>query len=162
MLFGPAAMIHEVPYDPYLYFGGEEITLSARLWTHGYDIYHLTRPVVYHLFARASRRVHWHDHANWGQSNALSIARVRHLLGTQPSTDPPVLAEIERYGLGRTRTLPEYQDFCGVDFATLRIARSALEGRFPANNANGATAAPVPPHPAAGPQLEPRTQAHRP
>jgi hypothetical protein len=146
MLFGPASMIREVPYDQHLYFFGEEITLAARLWTHGYDIYHPPRPVVYHYWDRSARRTHFDDHANWGELNALSFARVRHLLGTQTSTDPAVLAEIERYGLGTTRSLQEYQEFCGVDFATRQITRNALEGHSLANQANGAAAQAPSPH----------------
>ena len=138
MLFGPASMIHEVPYDPHLYFFGEEITLAARLWTHGYDIYHPPRPVVYHYWDRSSRRTHFDDHRDWPTLNAASFARVRHLLGMQTSTDPAVLVDIDRYGLGTIRSLKEYQEFCGVDFAARRITRSAFEGQFPASQANGA------------------------
>jgi hypothetical protein len=136
MLFGPAGMIREVPYDPHIYFFGEEISLAARLWTHGYDIYHPPRPVVYHYWERTARRTHFDDYPNWRAVDAISKARVRHLLGTETSTDPAVLTEIERYGLGATRTLQEYQEFCGVDFATRQIAPSALKGHFPANQAH--------------------------
>ena len=38
-LFGPGSIVSDVPYDPYLYFDGEEISVSARLWTHEYNIY---------------------------------------------------------------------------------------------------------------------------
>ena len=148
MLFGPAGMIREVPYDPHVYFFGEEISLAARLWTHGYDIYHPPRPVTYHHWERNARRTHFDDHANWGELDARSFARVRHLLGTQTSTDPVVLVDMERYGLGTARSLEEYQEFCGVDFATRRIARSAFEGHFPAK-ADSAAAAPAVPRPLA-------------
>jgi len=149
-------MIREVPYDPHIYFFGEEITMAARLWTHGYDIYHPPRAVVYHYWdeGRRGRRTHFNDHRNphkssavsYAELNATSFARVRHLLGTGTSTNPAVLAELERYGLGTARSLKEYQDFCGVDSASRRIAPSAFEGHFPANQANGATVGLAPLH----------------
>ena len=38
-LFGPGSIVSDVPYDPDLYFCGEEIAMSARLWTSGFNIY---------------------------------------------------------------------------------------------------------------------------
>ncbi len=34
MLFAPARLVKDMPYDPWLYFLGEEISLAVRLWTH--------------------------------------------------------------------------------------------------------------------------------
>lgn len=123
MLFGPGVVFQEVPYDPHLYFIGEEITLSARLWTHGYDIYHPAGPIAYHCYSRLGRRTHWDDHRDWAVLNERSCARVRHLLGTEKSTDPDVLRDIERYGLGCVRTLEQYELFCGVNFRDRRIEK---------------------------------------
>ncbi|MBV8938484.1 MAG: hypothetical protein JO089_01420, partial [Alphaproteobacteria bacterium] len=135
MLFGPGNMIREIPYDPHLYFFGEEITLSARLWTHGYDVYHPNIPVIYHFWERKTRRTHFDDHRQWPEINRRSFARVRHLLGTDRSHDPAVTQDIERYGLGRVRTMEDYQRFCGVDFTRRAISPAAYEGHFPADKA---------------------------
>jgi len=117
-LFAPSTVIGEVPYDPHLYFQGEEITLAARLWTHGWDIYSPNGVILYHDYTkRPARPRHWHDHAAWTKANQQSCARVRHLLGMESATDPDALAEIERYGLGAARSLADYQAFSGVDFA---------------------------------------------
>ena len=32
-IFGPGSIVNEVPYDPELYFYGEEVSMSTRLWT---------------------------------------------------------------------------------------------------------------------------------
>ena len=37
-LFGPGSIVNDIPYDPNLYFCGREISISARLWTYGYNI----------------------------------------------------------------------------------------------------------------------------
>ena len=40
IIFGPGSMVDEVPYDPFLYFDGEEArgSLAWRLYTNGYSI----------------------------------------------------------------------------------------------------------------------------
>jgi hypothetical protein len=116
-LFGAAEWFRDVPYDPYLYFIGEESSVAVRLYTHGWDLFTPTDVVLYHDYNdRPDRPRHWHDRPDWTRFNARSIARVRHLLGIEESRDPEVLREIDRYGLGSRRSLAEYQEFAGVDF----------------------------------------------
>jgi hypothetical protein len=116
-IFAPGEVIREVPYDPYLYFLGEEITLAARLWTHGWDIYTPNKVVVYHEYERReSKRRHWDDHGQWLELSRRSERRIRHLLGTEPCTDAQVLVDIDRYGLGSRRSLADYEALAGVDF----------------------------------------------
>ncbi|MDX2112353.1 MAG: GlcNAc-transferase family protein [Alphaproteobacteria bacterium] len=130
MLFAPASIIRDVPYDPYLYFFGEEISYSVRLWTHGYDLFHPNQLCVYHDWDRSKRPTHFSDHRDWSKPNQLSFARVRHLLGTERSSDPKVLEEIERFGLGTVRTLAEYQAYAGVDFVAKNFTERSARGVF--------------------------------
>lgn len=48
------AMVQEVPYDPHLpfLFFGEESSMAARLWTHGWDFFSPPHHVIYHLWSR--------------------------------------------------------------------------------------------------------------
>lgn len=126
-LFGRAGWIADVPYDPHLYFSGEEPTLAARLWTHGWDMFGPTEPVVWHRYGREGRRLHWDDHARWYVPNALSVARANHLLGGTDA-EPDALVEIERYGMGTVRTLAAYQEWSGINFAARTLAPHALTG----------------------------------
>jgi hypothetical protein len=130
-LFGKSDIIHEVPYDPYLYFFGEEITLSARLWTHGYDIYHPNNCVMYHYWKRDQRSTHFNDHSNWEKLNEFAFERVRFLLGNEEPSDKEAKKEISKYGLGTVRTLEQYQEYAGVEFAKREFTPSAYEGVFP-------------------------------
>lgn len=114
--FGPAAMIAEVPYDPHLYFLGEEVTLTVRLWTHGWDIFTPNRVVVWHDYTERGRRRHWHDHELWHRLSTRAGQRLRHILEIEATDDEEALREIERYGLGPTRTLAAYEAFSGIDF----------------------------------------------
>ncbi|MBF0614307.1 MAG: hypothetical protein G8237_11120 [Magnetococcales bacterium] len=134
LLFGPGSMVHEVPYDPRLYFHGEEITLSVRLWTHGYDLYSPNDIILYHDYTNKTRPRHWDDHkVDWTKLQKISVARLEHLLEIRPSTDPEVLQEIERFGLGQVRTLAEYEAYADVDLRRRVIGTRASDGRFPAH-----------------------------
>ncbi|MBF0311340.1 MAG: hypothetical protein HQL56_17630 [Magnetococcales bacterium] len=131
-LFGDARLVREVPYDPYIYFQGEEISLSARLWTHGFDLFGPNEVVLYHDYTTdRGRRRHWSDHVDWPMLNRRSMARVLHLLGAVPSTDAEVLQELDRYGLGQARSLEAYQVFADVDFRCRRIGMRGSDGKFP-------------------------------
>jgi Rps23 Pro-64 3,4-dihydroxylase Tpa1-like proline 4-hydroxylase len=130
MFFGPSSIIKDVPYDPNLYFFGEEISLAVRFWTHGYDIYHPNRLVIYHDWDRTKRKTHFDDHKEWPVQNEKSFARVRHMLGTEISRDKEVIKDLKTYGLGNVRTLSEYEAYSGVSFSTRSITPQALRGEY--------------------------------
>jgi hypothetical protein len=113
---------------PLLYFFGEEITLAVRLWTYGWDLFYPNEPILYHDWKRKRRRTHFDDHHNWGELDALSVRRVRHLLGIEQSTDAAVLDGIENYGLGQKRSLDEYQRYSGINFLKRRLSPQAKQG----------------------------------
>jgi hypothetical protein len=126
-LFGPSAWIHEVPYDRNLYFHGEETTLAVRLWTHGWDFFGPAEALIWHQYSRFVRPLHWEDSRDWSRMDALSLARMRHLLGMDAGTaDAPV--DMTGFDLGRMRTLRQYQSMSGVDFRAKTIAPHALMG----------------------------------
>lgn len=135
-LFGPGAMIIDAPYDPYLYFHGEEISLAVRLWTAGWDFFAPSRPILYHLYNTEKTRelkvrgLHWEDHRDWSLRDRRSLARVRHLLSGETCDDAQALRELDRYGLGKVRTLAEYEAFSGLRFATRQVEEKALKGFF--------------------------------
>jgi glycosyltransferase involved in cell wall biosynthesis len=128
-LFGPAAWIHEVPYDHNLYFHGEETTLAVRLWTNGWDFFGPAEPIAWHQYTKVVRPLHWGDNPSWDGLEAVSLARMRHLVGMDPAPgDAPV--DLTGFGLGTRRTLEQYQQMAGVDFRARTIAPHALAGEF--------------------------------
>lgn len=146
-IFAPSEIIREVPYDPYIYFIGEEITLAARLWTHGWDIFPPDCCAVYHEYSeRPNKRRHWHDHRKWTELSERAAVRLRHLLRTEAAAEGPALRELGQFGLGGARSLDAYEEFSGIDFrrrlvngktqeqmeAELRpeAMRERIEGRF--------------------------------
>jgi hypothetical protein len=127
-VFGASAMLREVPYDPHLYFWGEELTLAARLWTHGWNIFVPSQVICWHDYSkREGRRRHWDDHKEWTRLNELSQKRARHLLGAESVTDPEALREIERYGLGTARSLEQFYAHSGVDYRAKTIHGKSIE-----------------------------------
>lgn len=130
-LFAPADVIREVPYDPHIYFQGEEITLAARLWTHGWDLFTPNRHVIYHDYTRRPEKArHWEDDRNWVVLNEQSERRVRRLLSGAPINPEEeaddAFTDLKSFGLGSVRSLAEYEAFCGVRFRAGEIDPSQL------------------------------------
>ena len=132
-LFAAGRCIEDIPYDPYLYFFGEEMSLAVRFWTHGWETFNPGKIVAYHLYARQIdkdsgevRRVregnrHGRENPTARLLSAKARARFRHLLQIERSADPEVTQNIAQYGLGTERTLHQYEQFSGFSFESLRI-----------------------------------------
>ena len=140
-LFGPGSIASGVPYDPGLYFYGEEVAMSARLWTSGFNIYVPNRLLLFHLYKTEATQVeqsanHWSDHDNWFELNRKSLVRVHTLLQSldrapqqlRPSASD--VTDIHDYWLGEQRSLHDYERWAGVNFSTSEISESAEHGHF--------------------------------
>jgi hypothetical protein len=71
--------LREVPFDPFLpwIFMGEEIIMSSRLWTAGYDIFSPTQSVVGHIYVRRHKPKFWesvHRAFTVGVHNPLEVS----------------------------------------------------------------------------------------
>jgi glycosyltransferase involved in cell wall biosynthesis len=128
-IFARAEWIQEVPYDPWLYFAGEEPTLAVRLWTSGWDLFGPTEPLIAHRSERRGRHLHWDDVAESKRMNERSLKRMRHLLGIEEAPGEAVVS-LREYDLGKFRTLQDYERFSGVNFGQRTIAPHALAGEF--------------------------------
>jgi len=115
--FAPGSFVRIVPYDPSLrhLFQGEEILLSARAWTHGFDIYSPSTNVVSHHYIREEKPKFWNDidKSTHEHEKHQSESRARRLLGLEE----PVIHD-DRYGMGHVRTLVEYWSHAGIDPVT--------------------------------------------
>lgn len=124
-LFTVGEVISEVPYDPHLYFYGEEQSLALRLWTHGYDIFHLQYLPMYVCYDRNYRMLHWADPIDqqrgqqWWWLEQRSRNRLREIVTGQ-------LRGI--YGVGQVRSIQAYADFCGIDYLNRKIDAKAITG----------------------------------
>jgi len=130
-LFAPGEIVNALPYDPFLYFHGEEQSLALRAWTHGWDIFHVPAVPLYHLYVPpegAGRPMHWSPELDAqravrsAQLSEAANARLRALLWDG--------ADLGVYGLGRERSLAEYTVFSGIDYGARRIGAGAYKARF--------------------------------
>jgi hypothetical protein len=125
----------ECRYDPSLYFDGEEISLSIRSFTLGYDLFHPHRTVIWHHYTGRRRVKHWMDHSlenkpsvglAWHERDEISKRRVRQLLREEDNAE-----DISRYGLGTARSHRDYELYAGIDFAGRRLHKETLRGCEP-------------------------------
>lgn len=129
--FCAASFMMEVPYDPLLYFNGEEVSMSVRAWSCGWDVFAPHRCLLYHHYGRPHAAKHWEDHGNWRERRGRAAARVNHLLGVSPNLDPAVTAGLNGpYGLGPQRTVEQFEQFSGVFFKDQIITERARLGEF--------------------------------
>lgn len=133
-LFSYGSLVTEVPYDPYLYFDQEEISMAVRFYTHGWDVCHPTVISVFHCYysphdPNYRKPLHWEDKKDWGVWHLRANERFHHIVGHAESTVPEIIAELETYGLGNIRSLGEFEEFTGICFKQLKISEktTALE-----------------------------------
>jgi hypothetical protein len=129
MFFCEGKCLKDVPYDPHLpnLFVGEEILHSARIWTSGYDIYTPTKNVIYHLYTRANQPKVWTDKNNFIDIDAFN--KVKLLLelvdpGINIVLPDHVKENIDKYGIGKKRSLKDYYNFAGIDKANKKILKN--------------------------------------
>ncbi len=117
----------EVPQDPDHYYWGEELNLTVRSFTSGYDLFVPTEILVWHMLHRhGPPRRHWEQGKEVvNAKNAVAYEKLRRLLY---SDDPESLG---RYGLGSERTLRDYEIYSGFDFANKRAHPDVYTGRPP-------------------------------
>lgn len=131
-LFGRPSVDRIVPSDPKMDFVADEHSIAARLWTHGFDIYHGNVRCIYHLYNRAEvgKKLFSRPVEVLG-SDGLSrwerqTRRLEKLLGMYDRQD----VDLAGFDLGTVRSLSDYQMFAGVDFRDLTIREFAAHGRF--------------------------------
>lgn len=133
-----ADFLKEVPFDPFLpwIFMGEEIIMSTRLWTAGYDIFSPVQSVVGHIYVRRHKPKFWesvHRTFTPGVHNplqALILNRVKYQLGYPEATkdmlkQKNLLTAVEQYGMGTERPLHTYLNFVGINTTTKEISYTA-------------------------------------
>lgn len=122
--------VNEVPYDPYLYFEGEEQAMSVRAFTHGWNIFHTPLP-VYHLYDvdpnTRYRPKHWDEtqdsvrQKRWWDLDKKAKERLAKLVAGE---------SLGVYGLGKERTLKEYEEFSGIDYTNRKINEAARKPKL--------------------------------
>lgn len=125
----------EYKYDPMLYFAGDEISLSIRSFTLGYDLFHPHRTYLWHEYTRQGRPKHWDDHVEtnreqvgnlWHERDKVSKQRLRKMLREEDND-----SDITGYDLGEVRTHQEYERYAGINFAERKLHKETVKGNEP-------------------------------
>ena len=130
----------EYKYDPNLYFAGDEISLSIRSYTLGYDLYHPHKTVIWHEYTREGRTKHWTDfnqvnkdkgaiEKTWWEMDIESKQRLRHMLKEEDNN-----IDLEEYGLGNVRTHADYEAYAGINFKKRILHPKTKQGLNPPIN----------------------------
>jgi hypothetical protein len=130
-LFAPGSFVRDVPYDPQIYFQGEEINLATRAFTWGYDLFHPVEVLAWHFYIRKEHTRHWTDHREPGANHWFTLdkagrRRVYNLL-RYPS--------VGGFGSGPVRSMAEYEAYAGIDFRAGTATGEAMAGDAPADPA---------------------------
>ena len=122
----------EVQHDPEYYFHGEEISIAARAYTHGYDLFHPHKVLIWHEYTRRGRTKQWDDDKDWGERNNYCHKKNRSLFGM----DGEEPMEHGKYGFGSVRTLKDYEKYSGLLFERRAIQQETLDKKYPPNTYN--------------------------
>eukprot|EP00584_Thalassiosira_punctigera_P001498 CAMPEP_0172534776 /NCGR_PEP_ID=MMETSP1067-20121228/7026_1 /TAXON_ID=265564 ORGANISM="Thalassiosira punctigera, Strain Tpunct2005C2" /NCGR_SAMPLE_ID=MMETSP1067 /ASSEMBLY_ACC=CAM_ASM_000444 /LENGTH=687 /DNA_ID=CAMNT_0013319611 /DNA_START=116 /DNA_END=2176 /DNA_ORIENTATION=+ len=139
--FARAEFLVDVPFDPYMpwCFMGEEIALSLRAWTHGWDIYAPRKNLIAHQYrpGRMGLPKFWENTGRvFGRPGpgfntrlqSITIQRIKYMVGYKDSSKEDlekenhqiVLTEFDHYGPGDIRTMPAFLEHTKIDLKTER------------------------------------------
>lgn len=125
----------EIRHDPEIYFSGEELNLTVRSYTHGYDFFHPHRLVIWHSTMREERNgmLVWDDQSkrgdNWNFYQERARKRIRNVLRVQNDED----VYLKNYDLGSVRTLREYEKYAGIHFKKKSFQKYTRDNLLPPN-----------------------------
>ena len=132
--FARTEWAREVKHDPDIYFSGEEINLTVRSYTHGYDMFHPHKLVVWHSTMREERSgmLKWDDDAklgvDWWNRQNTARAKIRQLFRVEDNG-----YDLTGYDLGTARTIEDYETYAGVNFKTRSVQKYTLDNQYPPN-----------------------------
>jgi len=95
--FAAGQFVQEVPHDPQLYFTGEEMSITVRAYTYGYEIFHPHILIAWHEYTRKNRVKQWDDDKEWWKKDFSSK---QHYL--------QIFSNYGQYGIGTERTIQDY------------------------------------------------------
>jgi len=120
----------EVQHNPEYYFHGEEISIAARAYTHGYDLFHPHTAVIWHEYTRKGRTKQWDDDKEWVAKNNHSHLTNRKLFGMDGLEQE---GHEGQYGFGKVRTLRDYEEYSGLLFSERSVQQYTLDKNYPPN-----------------------------
>jgi hypothetical protein len=145
MFFCSGTFLQELPFDPFLpdLFFGEEILLTLRFYTNGWDIFTPNENIIYHAYTREKEPKYWNDKT---LEVSDCIQKVKYMIGMTSSRPSSLLSVddhtyLQTYGMGNQRSVNQYWEWIGVNMKQLehnftqhRLPSSILDNTFPFDN----------------------------
>ena len=128
--FSTGKFVVEVPHDPEYYFHGEEISIAVRAFTHGYDLFHPHKVIVWHEYTRKGRKKQWDDDKQWVSKNVHCHSRNRKLFEMDGEIKD---IDFGIYDFGKERTLEDYERYVGISFKKRAIQQFTLDNNLAPN-----------------------------
>lgn len=113
-LFADGVFNEELTMDPEIYFFGDEVVVSLRAYTLGYDLFHPHKILGWHAYQRQTRTTHWNDHQNWTRQEIRSLNKIKRIYSGKfiyPSNKK------------QFRTVADYEDY--IQCKLIKIASDA-------------------------------------
>lgn len=113
--------IHKnIMHDPEMYFYGDEIPMSIRYFTNGWNNYSSGKGYVYHKYHRSNQKFPKIPNIMLDEEEIF-----KKLINIDGSN-----YDMKEYGLGSERTFKDFEDFVGIDIKNKKIYMSAENGDF--------------------------------
>ena len=121
VIFAKSEFVSLIPYDPKFYFHGKELSIALRLYTSMWDVVHIPRIPLFHLYTDVDnmiRKLHWNpeDDKNraikWNELDKLSKSRLGDLINNNLQSP---------FGLGKSRSIEDFGILSGVDLINKKI-----------------------------------------
>ena len=127
MCFCESYFLDELPYDPNLpyLFVGEEILHSIRFYTNGWDVFTPTENIVFHEYTRANKPKIWTDNPYYSDIPAFEkVKKYINLVDKDYELPNELKNNLDKYGLGKTRSLDDYYKFAGIDIKNKTVHKN--------------------------------------
>jgi hypothetical protein len=128
--FTLGSFVIDVPHDPEYYFHGEEISIAVRAYTHGYDLFHPHKTIIWHEYTRKGRTKQWDDDKQWVSKNVHCHKRNRKLFEMDGEVKD---VDFGIYDFGTERTLEDYERYSGLSFKKRAIQQFTLDNNLAPN-----------------------------
>ncbi|MDP4924099.1 MAG: UDP-N-acetylglucosamine-transferase, partial [Limnohabitans sp.] len=119
------------PYDPRLYFHGEEQSPSLRMFTLVWDIYHPSHIPLFHLYKMPNtphETHHWHP--NWDIKREVKFTTLTELAKQRLLDLVYQRRDLGRFGLGSERSVEDFAKLSGINYLTKRIDHHYQETHY--------------------------------
>ena len=133
--FGRNKWAKQIKHDTDIWFAGEELNLTVRSYTHGYDLFHPHKIIIWHATMREERQgiLAWDDQHkrgdnSWFTQQDIGRAKIRQLLRTENNG-----FDLTGYDLGKVRSLRDYEKYAGINFKLRAVQEYTAHDNLPPN-----------------------------